>query len=191
MLVDTKTIHTKLFGYLRHRTTGVVMPNVYVKNSPWESDMICVTPAFYYSEYEIKVSIADYQNDFRKRVRRWSKTAKLKHELYATSTDDVDEFRIGKRPIPRPKRFYFVVPAGMLDHQEVPLHCGILEFSNDFGYWKIKEKRSAPPLKNATKLSTDAVFEIAAKASMRLCYQAAITTQNDGAGVQSAGEDLN
>lgn len=170
--MDSTTIQQHLFGYLRLNKSGIIMPNIWLEHSPWECDMIAVTEACYYSEYEIKVSVADYQNDFRKRLRSWSKQSVTKHETLASGEDHVFDRRFGSKSfLPRPKQFYFVVPAGLLDKQTVPEHCGIMEFDPTFHGWKIRTKREAPKLKKPTKLSQKAIFAIGCKASQRLCFQ--------------------
>lgn len=137
------------------------MPNTFVKNSPWESDIITVTPSYYWSEFEIKISITDYKKDFEKRSIGINK-----HEAYLSKEKIIS----GQRIIPKPKYFRFVVPAGLLDDVEVPKKYGVFEYG-DFGYWKMRMKKRVSSLTSPTKLDQKTIFNLAVKASSRILFQ--------------------
>lgn len=75
----TKSIRCK-FGRPNH----IFAANVYLIGSPWESDLVSITPAHYYTEFEIKVSRADYNADFRKRAFSTSKHDILQNKVETT-----------------------------------------------------------------------------------------------------------
>ena len=139
------------------------MRNVYILHSPWEADVAAITAAGYWHEYEVKLTVADYRNDFQKKVSRFAKYAPRKHEMYKGG----EEVRRYGRVIPRPKTFSFVVPQGLLDGVDVPEYCGITEYGQDLPYNKTKLCRVAPTLANPTKLDFDQMFNLACKASLQ------------------------
>ncbi len=161
-------IQAALVGYLRG-DTNLVMGNVYVKGSSWESDVIAVTKAFYWHEYEIKLSVADYRNDFQKRISGFSPKSQRKHDVYASRGELAKRYG---RLLPRPKSFSFVVPEGLLDDIDVPKHCGIIicrpTKHDGLAAWT---QRPAPTLWKPTKLSPSQIFNLAAKVAGRLEFE--------------------
>jgi len=180
-MIDTESpvtaaeIQTALARWLRRWFRGIVMGNVFVVGSPWESDVIAVTQACYWHEYEIKTTVADFRKDFAKceygQTRRVTRGGRLKHDVYASS-DEIQ--RRWGRQIPKPKTFSFVVPEGMLDAVEVPAHCGVLEYKRSQGKrgWLIHDKSPAPTLKKPTKLDKSQIFNLAWKLSARVNWAA-------------------
>ncbi len=167
-----RKIQHSLAGWLRMGSqTSIILPNVFVGGSNWESDMVEVKKSGLWYEYEIKLSVADYRADFEKKQFGYMHNSLRKHEAYASD----QPIMLGtRRLIPKPKQFYFVVPAGLLDAVKVPSHCGILEFTDPVKSrsWGISVKRYPPTLKPPTKLSPEWIFNLAVKASGRIRYQA-------------------
>jgi hypothetical protein len=103
----TKSIRCK-FGRPNH----IFAANVYLIGSPWESDLVSITPAHYYTEFEIKVSRADYNADFRKRA-------------FSTSKHDILQNKVEPRcaslgihqQIPKTQAILFRRPGGRLRGQ--------------------------------------------------------------------------
>ena len=158
--MDAGTIQAALIGHLRMGTTSLVMGNVWVKGSPWESDVIAVTSAYYWHEYEIKVTRTDYRRDFEKNK---------KHESYASE----DAIELDRFLIPKPKSFTFVVPKGLLEGIDVPSHCGVIEvYETKYDGYELGDERPAPNLRKPTKLSHAQIFNLAQKAASRVLYQA-------------------
>lgn len=75
---------------------------------PWESDFVFLTHNGYYSEIEIKVTLQDYKNDFRKTERHKCLSAKI--------------------ACTKPNRFYYCVPAGLIDEKDVPKYAGLMYY---------------------------------------------------------------
>lgn len=170
--IRSRRITHALLGHLRLRGKGsIIMPNVYVDNSPWESDVIRVTKAGYWVEYEIKTSLADYRADFNKERSIGCLQPINKHAAYQTKEAiELRRYRSEhSRQIPKPKHFYFVTPVGLLDNVELPPHCGLLEFDPEAKRtWGIRTQRRAPTLKPATQLGPEAIFGLAMKAAYRI-----------------------
>lgn len=170
--VSTESVMRGLLRYLRvHARSSIVFPNVFVGRNPWECDVIKVSSAYFWVEFEVKISMQDYRADFRKRQFRWRSDSLSKHEAYSCS-DPIEmrspyTNRVGV--IPKPKQFYFVTPKGMLDGVDVPSHCGLIEFDEkNKRSWGMDVVRVAPNLKSPTRLKIDQVFDLAKKASHRL-----------------------
>ena len=137
--------------------TNFVGHNLFVLQSPWESDCISITKALMYTEYEIKTSKSDFRSDFRKVSSKYGNGIN-EHAYYQG-----DQFRKWRREeIPRPKYFYFVTPKDLLDLSEIPDHCGLLEL----GTYKLKVKKKAPLLKSK-KLSSRQFYNLATKVSRK------------------------
>ena len=87
----------------------------------WESDKLIWTKSGYIYEFEIKISRSDFKNDFKHK--------KEKHIVLA-STIDRDK---GKR---MPNYFYYAVPTGMLEPDEVPPYAGLIYIDSEYRYVK-------------------------------------------------------
>ncbi len=165
--ITARQIQASLVKSLRLCSRAMVMPNTYILDSPWEADVIAVTRAYYWHEYEIKVTLADYRKDFEK-TESYKNSGRLKHDLYAAE----GEIRTRYGVIPKPKEFSFVVPQGMLDGIEVPKHCGIIECTpGRIATYRTRTVRSAPTLRKASKLNQSQIYNLACKAAGRLCLQ--------------------
>lgn len=102
------------------KSSKLIVPNVYVYHK-YESDLLRVTKAMYTIEYEIKLTKSDFCADFRKshntivgiKNRRMVYDKQTKHDYYLS----------GKGP----NEFYYVFPQGLIDLQNVPDWCGVIE----------------------------------------------------------------
>lgn len=151
------------------RVGTLAKPNVFLKNSPWEADLIIVTKAYYYTEFEIKLSVADFRKDFQKTLGQYFKDGPLKHDLYSSPGPielDRQQGRGWWNKIPKPKQFYFAVPVGLLKGIEIPRHCGLLEIDEQK---RLTITKRAPRLSSPTKLSQAAIFNLALKTRCQKC----------------------
>jgi len=137
----------------------VVLSNVYLLGSPWECDVIRVMPSRLYTEYEIKLTVADFRNDFEK-TAGWKKNGAKKHDVLADPDLALD--RHWRREYPRPKHFYFVTPPGLLTTEMLPAHAGLIEYDG-----RCKFIRRAPRLRKPTNLSDEVIWNITVKASSK------------------------
>ena len=112
----------------------------------WESDKLIWTKAGYIYEFEIKISRSDYMNDFRHKVEKhlllnsalpdvgtvareadlFGNLLKEKRKRYPQITRGVAKLMmkpVGER---MPNYFYYAVPEGLLDADEVPPYAGLV-----------------------------------------------------------------
>lgn len=91
----------------------IIIPNFYMS---WEMDIFRMLPSWYIYEYEIKISRADFKNDFKK----WDKHKRLKNWKLQCN------------------RFYFVVPENLVLIDEIPEYCWLIYFyeTPKGGYFK-------------------------------------------------------
>lgn len=90
----------------------------------WEADLFLIDELGFSHEIEIKFSKSDFKNDFRKSYTNQSTGEKfLKHDKIVKG-DYVCNL------------FSFLLPMGLISHDEIPEHCGIIEFYHDEDHWK-------------------------------------------------------
>ena len=106
MKVDETAIQVKMFPYLayekHHRFITPNSCNIF----PWEADLLSVTRAGYYHEFEIKISAADFKADFRKESKH--KHLKLKTAI-------------------APRYFWYVICGFSVEEIELPDYAGLIE----------------------------------------------------------------
>lgn len=150
--MNTKEIIKRML-YKLDPFKNVAMANVSVLGYPWESDLIKVMPSYYWYEYEVKVSRADFRKDFEKTARNGMRVDK--HEFLAGA------FQALKA---KPKRFYFVSPIGLLKESDIPAHAGWIElYEGHRGRLRPIENKKAPELKKAEKLGIRQIYNLAKK----------------------------
>lgn len=161
-------ITTALRNYfsMRGGTSSFTMKNVYLLGSPWESDVIRVMKSQCWHELEIKLSVADFRADFRKKITSWNPNSPGKHAIY--STESVSKriglvSQTGWRGIPIPASFTFVTPAGLLSPDQIPSHCGLMEVHPDGHRFGVKTVVKPPRLKAPTKISYKQLFNLCQK----------------------------
>lgn len=129
----------------------------------WESDKLIWTKAGYIYEFEVKVSHADYINDFRHKVEKhlllnsalpdgqqearqqdlFGNLLQQKRRRYPEIT--MEQARQRMKPVGErmPNYFYYAVPEGMLTADEVPTYAGLIYIREDSGLTIV---RKAPRL---------------------------------------------
>lgn len=127
------------YSFLSPSSVKYFTENLNVYN--WESDVLKITRSGYAYEFEIKISRADFKNDFKHK--------KKKHTLL--------ESKESSSKIPN--YFYYVVPEGLISEEEVPEYAGliyVLGNINGLGrtYYQFQEIKKAP------KLHSDKIDEI-------------------------------
>lgn len=100
----------------------------------WESDTIKFTNSGYVYEFEIKISKADFKNDF--------KNKKKKHSILEDKNSENKD---------RPNYFYYVVPKDLISEEDVPEYAGLLyvhftTIGNNVPYSQFIEIKKAPQL---------------------------------------------
>ena len=92
----------------------------------WECDLLEITEAGYWREYEIKLTRADFRADQEKtrevlpRAYGQPVVRERKHQLLASTQRG-------------PCQFYYVLPTGLIAPTELPSWAGLLEFSETPG----------------------------------------------------------
>src|SRR5689334_16060999 len=105
-------ITVSMYNYLQvGRTSDIVLPNFYIGN--YEMDIMKLHKSGYISEFEIKISRADFQNDFKKSFRENNK-----HDNMAKGQGYCN-------------RFMFVVPKDMVSLDEIPSYAGLAYWHKD------------------------------------------------------------
>lgn len=97
----------------------------------WESDVLKITKSGYAYEFEIKISRADFKNDFKHK--------KKKHNLLEQKEGNI------------PNYFYYVVPTDLIKEDEIPEYAGLIYidatiFGSGKPYYSFNEIRKAPKL---------------------------------------------
>jgi hypothetical protein len=90
----------------------VIVPNSCLLG--WESDVVSVNRTGFISEFEIKVSRADFKADAKKARTRLLINPIQKSSLFGDVTH------------PRPNYFFYVVPENLIQPEEVPDYAGLI-----------------------------------------------------------------
>ena len=117
-------------------TSEIVVPNYFLGR--FECDVLKISKAGQLTEYEIKVSRADFKKDFEKYYSLYFGTG------YKNITKH-DVIREGKRV----NRFYYVVPNGLIKPEEVPVGFGLI-YATEYNYHQ--EKAIKFEIKKVSKL---------------------------------------
>ena len=132
----------------------------------WESDKLIWTKAGYIYEFEVKISRADYKNDFKHK--------KDKHIILKGPTEEeqlmpgfywfyehnkhlyssIDECKAKLKPTDsyyianhrKPNFFYYAVPDGMIKPDEVPEYAGLIYIKQEYQYNCFSIVKKAPQL---------------------------------------------
>jgi hypothetical protein len=115
-----ETIQNAMFLDASGRGQQLIVPNVYLYN--WEADLISVSKAGLVNEYEVKISVEDYERDQSKAN---------KHYLLSNRVGDV------------PNYFWYVVPEGLIKPRVVPKYAGLIYVDTD---GSAEVQRGAPRL---------------------------------------------
>ena len=90
----------------------------------WEADILVINSEGFSHEIEIKLSKSDFRNDFKKSYVHPATGEKfLKHDKISCGDYMCNAFS-------------FLVPMGMISHDAVPEHCGIIEFYHNPDSWE-------------------------------------------------------
>lgn len=93
-------------------------------HTDWEADILLVDLEGFSHEIEIKLSKADFKNDFKKSYKN-SHTGEtfLKHDKISCGDYVCNHFS-------------FLIPMGMVETKDIPEHCGIIEFYRNPDSWE-------------------------------------------------------
>ena len=157
-------IQEALEKYFALNSVRYFMDNLFVFR--WESDKLIETKTGYIYEFEIKISKADFKNDFKNKVDKhvilgWKKDSgqvylpsfleecqkmeerakSARYPNYYLTYRQANEkyFRIER--FKRPNKFYYAVPEGLVEPEEVPAYAGLIWVTSNGG---LIEKKKAP-----------------------------------------------
>lgn len=100
----------------------IILSNYF--HADWEADLLLIDAEGFSHEIEIKFSKSDFKNDFKKKyIHHHTGEKFLKH----------DKISCGDYAC---NRFSFLLPMGMIKHDQIPEHCGIIEFYHDEDNWE-------------------------------------------------------
>ena len=138
MKYTEREIQDWLCKYFMAKQRKVTIPNMYLYE--WESDLISVTKSGYVHEYEIKVTKADYKNDFKNKIRRHEslrhghRTPDYNQQYWidqarnsgaSENTGILKKVTVENRIITnRPNYFFYVCPEDIIT--EVPEYAGLI-----------------------------------------------------------------
>jgi hypothetical protein len=132
--MNSKSVTVSLWWKL-HGASQLLIPR-YTPRGWWECDLWRLTKSGYVEEYEIKLTVADFNQDakkeeparerFNRQSRQWEPTpARNKHLILSGTTEG-------------PSRFYFVLPKEVLDRVQIPEWAGAIVVSGH-SVWQTKQ----------------------------------------------------
>lgn len=152
-------IQKKLDGFFADSTKKYVIENLYVFS--WESDKLIETRSGLIYEFEIKISKSDFKNDFNKKNKHVILEGKETHIPTFDGLEPKYKERYDKNYLvshfKKPNYFYYAVPEGMIDKEDVPDYAGLIYVIPDDGEFKfnyLKLVKMAPKLHD-TKYTDD------------------------------------
>lgn len=152
-------IQKKLDGFFAESTKKYVLENLYVFR--WESDKLIETKSGLIYEFEIKISRSDFKNDFKKKDKHIILEGKETHIPTFEKLESIYKERYEKNYLvshfKKPNYFYYAVPEGMIDKEDVPDYAGLIYVMPDDGEFKfnyLKLVKMAPKLHD-TKYTDD------------------------------------
>ncbi len=109
----------------RYRESFTV-PN-YTPQGWFESDVFEITPAGYFVEYEIKISLSDFKQDVKKKKEhiRYNRAEKK----LETFTLDSKHGMLSKSSPLAPSRFWYVCPENLIKPEILPAWAGLIYVS--------------------------------------------------------------
>ncbi len=134
----------------------------------WESDKLIWTKTGYIYEFEIKISRADFKNDFKHKkekhlilrgptegdlfMPRFYESYQWNKHLYESIEDCKARVKPGDSHLiashKRPNYFYYAVPEGLIQPDEVPEYAGLIWIQKEYRHVKSSFiiKKQAPVL---------------------------------------------
>jgi hypothetical protein len=120
----------------------------------WESDKLIWTKAGYIYEFEIKISRADFKNDFKHKkdkhiiLKGPTKEEQLMPSFYESyewnkkNYTSIEDFKARLKPTDsyyianhrKPNFFYYAVSEGMIQPDEVPEYAGLIYIKKEYMY---------------------------------------------------------
>lgn len=133
-MVNSDRISKALQSHL-NQNYNWVLPNFYYGN--YEMDVFCLnTKSMFLTEFEIKVSKADFKKDFKKGNTNWNRElfnqTGVGKSVYYSKHFDLQNGNCA------PNKFIFVVPEGLITVDEVPEYAGLYYYTKIGSIHQIK-----------------------------------------------------
>jgi hypothetical protein len=153
---------------MKRRAANKIIPNVFIGN--YEADIFEITKAGYTSEYEVKISKADFKSDANKNNGYYSNAETgFKHKINYKK----DELARGDRV----NYFYYIVPEGLINKEDLPNYAGLIYvkkitttyYTHSKGYYD-KELLVYNIIVSAPKLSNEKINQNQFLKCMESCY---------------------
>lgn len=142
-----REIQFRLYRWRAKQHHRYIVPNSEAFGG-FDTDLCSVTNRGYAIDHEIKVSRADFRAEiraatfvfdstlgvpFRKAFGSTNHTKYRKHEALKRAAKEADiQTRLGfGQRTTMANYFYFVCPAGLIKHGEVPAHCGLIWYLSE------------------------------------------------------------
>lgn len=150
--LETKDIIRELVRMEVKRGREIVMPN-YTPEGWWECDVLSVSDAQYATEFEVKISRADFFRDFGKEKRQGD-SIMAKHDRLMLDNRIITEF-------------WFAMPAHMVAVRDIPQYAGVIYFwRDDYGVVNGRAVRNAQRF-NEARISLAEIDRIRRNAHFR------------------------
>lgn len=147
-------IQKRLSSFFAPNSVKYDIDNLYIFF--WESDKLLETKSGYLYEFEIKISRSDFKADFKKKEKHLILEGKEKYmpsflDYYDTfksqcpTIKDWEKMCEERYPYhltkyhKRPNYFYYAVPEGMIDKEEIPEYAGLIYVGEECGFSIIKK----------------------------------------------------
>jgi len=116
----------------------------------WECDVLRVSKAGYWCEYEIKSTRADFRND-RKKQHKARSVWNVETNKYERQGERNKHDLLQNDPTTGPARFFFVTPEDMLEEEDIPKWAGWIEVRLKTGRRPVIHVRKQGPLRHKNK----------------------------------------
>jgi len=158
-VLTEKDIQRRLSSFFTDSAVAYDINNLYIFD--WESDKLIKTKSGYFYEFEIKVTKADFKNDFKKEDKHAILSSSVIGERYLPRFYKYFEKRQKREPnitveeyakdrlrwgckdltsdYKLPNYFYYAVPDGLVEETEIPPYAGLVYVHNDYGMQIVKK----------------------------------------------------
>ncbi len=122
MKLTERLIQNRLWAAWGRVTGTLLVPN-YTPDGWYECDLFYVTAAGFMREYEIKLTVPDFQADFKKgdQVCEWDSS--IRRFVQGRTTK---HGRLAAGATQGPRQFWYVVPRQLITAVDVPSYAGLL-----------------------------------------------------------------
>ena len=152
---------------IRERWQQAFVLPTYAPDGWWECDVLEITKAGYWHEYEVKVSRADFLRDAAKKRRdSWKYEGGVRIDLPGARKHDL----LAAGSTKGPSRFTYVAPAGLLALADVPEWAGLMEATRMPGRFGGPDRIGIRTAKAAPRIHGEKFGDRRTRAMELTCY---------------------